>query len=132
MSQDQDAHVRAQHADTFETVHYAVYDPQTGLITQSGNMAPWHLRKMQKDHGWTYVLTGDLTHPRTHKINLASLKPEPYTPPPPVKSVEQQRREEYPPLEELADALYWQSQGDNSKLAAYLEKIGRVKAKLPK
>ncbi|HLZ24588.1 MAG TPA: hypothetical protein VKQ30_20930 [Ktedonobacterales bacterium] len=44
----------------------------------------------------------------------------------------QARRMEYPPLEELADALYHQAQGDSSKLAAYLEKVGKVKQRIKK
>lgn len=39
---------------------------------------------------------------------------------------------EYPPLAELADALYWQSQGDDSKMTAYLAAVDAVKAKYPK
>lgn len=42
------------------------------------------------------------------------------------------RRAAYPPLEELADALYWQSQGDNTKMAAYLAKVKMVKERFPK
>lgn len=38
----------------------------------------------------------------------------------------------YPPLTELADALYWQSQGDETKMEAYLTKCGEVKARYPK
>lgn len=39
---------------------------------------------------------------------------------------------EYPPLTDLADALYWQSQGDESKMTAYLAAVDAVKAKYPK
>ena len=42
------------------------------------------------------------------------------------------RKPEYPPLENLADALYWQSQGDESKMTAYLAAVAEVKAKYPK
>jgi hypothetical protein len=44
----------------------------------------------------------------------------------------QLRAKEYPPLEDLADALYWQSQGDNTLLDIYMEKCAEVKAKYPK
>lgn len=49
-------------------------------------------------------------------------------------SVEYQnlRREEYPPLAELADAIYWQSQGDESKMIIYLAQVAAVKNKYPK
>lgn len=42
------------------------------------------------------------------------------------------RRPEYPSLEELADALYWNNKGDQSKLEAYYAKVEEVKNKYPK
>lgn len=42
------------------------------------------------------------------------------------------RRSEYPPLSDLADAIYWQSQGDNSKMTEYLAAVNAVKLKYPK
>jgi hypothetical protein len=48
------------------------------------------------------------------------------------KEYQRQRRVEYPPLADLADALYWQSQGDESKMTAYLAAVDAVKAKYPK
>lgn len=38
----------------------------------------------------------------------------------------------YPDVREFADALYWQSRGDASKLEAYFEKIDEVKQRFPK
>lgn len=38
----------------------------------------------------------------------------------------------YPPLEVLADALYWQAQGDNSKMDAYIALCKVVKEAFPK
>ena len=43
-----------------------------------------------------------------------------------------QRAPEYPPLTDLADALYHQSKGDETKLTAYLAKCEAVKQKYPK
>lgn len=43
-----------------------------------------------------------------------------------------QRAAEYPPLADLADALYWQSQGDDSKMTEYLTNISTIKNKYPK
>jgi hypothetical protein len=43
-----------------------------------------------------------------------------------------QRAPEYPPLSDLADAVYWQSQGDESKMVAYVAAVEAVKAKYPK
>ena len=38
----------------------------------------------------------------------------------------------YPPLADLADALYWQAQGDETKMTAYLTAVAAVKSKYPK
>jgi hypothetical protein len=42
------------------------------------------------------------------------------------------RRKAYPPPSELADALYWQSKNDNTKMEAYLLKCEEVKLMYPK
>jgi hypothetical protein len=42
------------------------------------------------------------------------------------------RQTEYPPIADLADALYWQAQGDETKMTAYLAKVEAVKQKYPK
>lgn len=42
------------------------------------------------------------------------------------------RRFEYPSVTELADALYWQSQGDETKMTKYLAAVQAVKIKYPK
>ena len=42
------------------------------------------------------------------------------------------RQPEYPDLADLADALYWSNQGDNTKLDAYYAACAAVKAKYPK
>ena len=42
------------------------------------------------------------------------------------------RAPEYPPLTDLADALYHQSKGDETKMTAYLAKCEAVKQKYPK
>lgn len=42
------------------------------------------------------------------------------------------RKLEYPPIEDLADALYWQSQGDDSKMTKYIAAVEAVKQKYPK
>jgi len=48
------------------------------------------------------------------------------------KLYQRQRQPEYPPLQDLADALYWQSKGDNSKMQTYLAACEAVKQKYPK
>jgi hypothetical protein len=42
------------------------------------------------------------------------------------------RQYAYPAVEELADAVYWQSQGDNTKMEEYLAKVELVKTTFPK
>lgn len=42
------------------------------------------------------------------------------------------RAPEYPPVTDLADAIFWQQQGDDSKMAAYVAACEAVKAKYPK
>lgn len=48
------------------------------------------------------------------------------------KEYQRLRKPEYPSLEVLADALYHQANGDNSKMEAYLAAVEAVKAKYPK
>lgn len=47
-------------------------------------------------------------------------------------SYQEQRRMAYPPLSEFADAMYWQAQGDDSKMQAYMAAVDAVKAQFPK
>ena len=42
------------------------------------------------------------------------------------------RQPEYPDLTDLADALYWSNQGDNTKLDEYYASVSAVKTKYPK
>ena len=42
------------------------------------------------------------------------------------------RKAAYPPLSELADAIFWQSHGDSSKMDAYLAACEEVKLQYPK
>lgn len=42
------------------------------------------------------------------------------------------RKAEYPPLTELADAMFHASNGDDTKLAEYLAKVQAVKDRFPK
>ena len=49
-----------------------------------------------------------------------------------AKEYQRLRQPEYPPLSDLADALYWQAQGDDSKMATYLAAVDAVKQKYPK
>jgi hypothetical protein len=42
------------------------------------------------------------------------------------------RKPNYPSWEVLADAIYWQSQGDNTKMDAYVAAVEAVKVAYPK
>jgi hypothetical protein len=42
------------------------------------------------------------------------------------------RQPKYPSLADLADAIYWQSKGDDSKMVAYLQACEDVKNQYPK
>ena len=42
------------------------------------------------------------------------------------------RRNEYPPVADLADALYWKEKGDVSKWHAYVAKIDVIKQQYPR
>ena len=42
------------------------------------------------------------------------------------------RAKAYPSQADLADAIYWQARGDNSKMEAYLAKCDAVKVMYPK
>jgi hypothetical protein len=42
------------------------------------------------------------------------------------------RAAEYPPIADLADALYWKEKGDASQWSAYVAKVDAIKAKYPK
>lgn len=49
-----------------------------------------------------------------------------------ANAYQQQRKYEYPPLADLADALYHQANGNNAKMEAYLAACEAVKLKYPK
>ena len=57
-----------------------------------------------------------------------------FKPPQPVvaQTYAEKRRAEYPPLAALADALFWQAQGDAARMDAYLAAVAAVKAKYAK
>jgi hypothetical protein len=50
----------------------------------------------------------------------------------PVYDHAELRRVEYPPVEEFADAFYWNQRGDTARMDAYLAKIDAVKERFPK
>ena len=49
-----------------------------------------------------------------------------------LRGIQAKRYQEYPPLTDLADAMYWASKGDNTKLDTYYAACEAVKTKYPK
>jgi hypothetical protein len=49
-----------------------------------------------------------------------------------TEDVDALRRAHYPPLADLADAMYWLSRGDDTKLKAYNDRVEQVKQQFPK
>ncbi|MFB9244505.1 hypothetical protein [Massilia antarctica] len=48
------------------------------------------------------------------------------------EDVDQLRRAAYPPLADLADAMYWQSRGQGGKMYEYNAAVEAVKMRYPK
>lgn len=126
-------------------IHYLVVDNDTGAIVRSGTCASEEDALLQQQEG-TRVLYGDQFHgkPGTHycvgdEVLKLPAKPDPsalfdYTNKVWVSQATyvSKRIEAYPPLTDLADALYWQGKGDNSKMEAYLAACEAVKLTYPK
>jgi hypothetical protein len=45
---------------------------------------------------------------------------------------QRQRAQAYPPLEDLADAIYWQTQGNTEPMTAYIAACAQVKLQYPR
>jgi hypothetical protein len=70
-------------------------------------------------------LDANTTAPTKTEVNVQLAKQE-------AERYKEQRAPEYPPLSDLADAVYWQSQGDDTKMTAYVAAVEAVKTKYPK
>ena len=81
------------------------------------------------DYSGLKWLTPDQTKPTESEINaeIVRLQAEYDT-----KEYQRNRKPEYPPLADLADAMYWASKGDNTKLDNYYAACEAVKLKYPK
>ena len=49
-----------------------------------------------------------------------------------LEEYQQKRTTQYPNLGEFADAMYWNSKGDSSKLTAYYAACEKIKSDYPK
>lgn len=105
------------------TVSYFITD-DTGLIIKSGYCQEETLDMNTEGHANVHI--GVAPHGRYRYVNGEFISAE--LPP----DYRQLRQLEYPPMQDLADALYWQAQGDNSKMTQYLAKCAGVKAQYPK
>ena len=113
--------------------YFIRYDPATGAITSSGCMPdaaiaaemaegkpirPIAERLREVEHAALDPVGGEIVH---------------HPPPPPAPpTYAALRLRAYPPLTELADALYWQANGDPTKFEAWLEAVAAVKEQIPK
>ena len=73
-------------------------------------------------HTSTNVLTGELTEYTREEPVIVKTE----------DSVRLDRAIKYPSLGEFADAMYWNSKGDDSKLTAYYAACEKVKTDNPK
>lgn len=82
-----------------------------------------------KEYSGLNWLDTEQTKPTIEEINaeIERLKQEELS-----KYYQQARAPEYPPYTDYLDAVYWQTQGDNSKMDAYVAACTAVKEKYPK
>lgn len=110
-------------------VHFVVYRAHDGEITRTGTCAK-SVADRQASPGEAVLVTKELVAPDGFAVRDGEIIPRARSAMP--QSYAQKRRAEYPPLADFADALYWQSKGDASKMDAYLAKVDQVKARHPK
>lgn len=128
---------------------YSVYDQSTGLFTgqqlgMPAGIAAAHIKPGQA------LIEGRHDH-RNKRLDLGTLQVVDHVPtspspdhvwdtvtqtwlyvPPPLEVCLLNRRAAYPSLTVLADALYWQSKGDQTKMDVYIAACSEVKQKFPK
>lgn len=105
------------------TINYFITD-DTGLVIKTGVCQQETIDMNTGGHSNVHI--GIAPHGRWRYIDGEFISAEP-----PVTYV-QQRQLEYPPMLDFADALYWQSKGDDSKMVAYIAACDEVKRKYPK
>lgn len=109
--------------------HFARYD-ETRRVTSTGHMAFEHIEAEQKAGGRIVALDDSVTDiPRAWVVDG---RIEYRDPPPRVESYAEQRERAYPPLCDLADALYWRERGDDKPWQAWLAACDAVKSRFPK
>lgn len=103
-------------------------DPRTQYIDlASGKLCTYtpeeQVAKDNMAHGWTWKL------PEKRAMDLRSAEQKFNDA---IEQAQANRARAYPPLADFADALYWQSKGNNSKMEAYLAACDKVKQDFPK
>lgn len=112
--------------------HFVIFDPTTGEIVQSGHEHPMCVqgRIAQGEH---VLRTDGPIDPSASRVDFDTMqivaKPAPVAP---ELTYADRRRTAYPPLADLADALYWRELGDETKWQEWLSACDAVKQTHPK
>ncbi len=113
--------------------YFARYDKNTGKILSTGFMADEYIEKERIENGDIVTLSAPILNPEKSYLNIGTGEIYQVEPPPPSPPTYQElRAPEYPPLSTLADAIYWQTQGDNSLMDKWIAACDIVKQKYPK
>lgn len=110
-------------------IYYVVYRKDDGTIMQSGICQTTVVDLLAKPG--EAVLTFDQA-PVVAGMKVLHEKIVQADAPVEVKHWSLLRRHAYPGPEVLADAMYWQAKGDDSKMTAYLAAVEAVKLQFPK
>ena len=96
-------------------------------ITSLASDAQWYCHG--NDYNELHWLSEDIPKPTLEEIEaeIQRLQDEWN-----LKEYQRLRAREYPALGDFADAMYWNSKGDSSKLEAYFAACEAVKLKYPK
>jgi hypothetical protein len=102
----------------------------TQAVRENGNNAP-HSIEFVDTSNWT-VTSADPDNPFVYDHDAAVARVTELQADYTAKQYQRDRQPEYPSLADLADALYWSNQGDNTKLDEYYAACAAVKLKYPK
>lgn len=106
------------------------------ILSNEPNFFVRAMNKLYPGYGYAIKHSGEIVWSTTQpsnfsiddvKIEEANLKQEYIN-----SKYQRDRQPEYPSLGEFADAMYWSSKGDNTKLDAYYAACEAVKLKYPK
>ena len=89
----------------------------------------WSIKDNGREQTVNYAENNELPYPTESELLAAQ---ETYLAQKAATQYQRDRHPEYPDIADLADALYWSNQGDNTKLDEYYTKVSAVKTKYPK